>query len=72
MDYDGWLRLSDYPDDVPPSLSIEIRRARWYEYAYCLLTHPDPIYKVCAALALISVVLGVVSVLLGVIAVVPR
>ncbi len=66
MDHDGWLELSEFPEEVPEFLDLEITKARWYEYIYCDIKHPDPAYRLSGWLGVVSVALGIVGVALGV------
>jgi hypothetical protein len=72
LDYDGWLELSGFAEEVPESLDIEITKARKHEYIYCVLKHPDPAYRLSGWLGVISVVLGLIGVALGLLSVIPN
>jgi hypothetical protein len=65
IDWMGWMDLSGRVEDVDQPLSLKVRRAHWWELPRCGLTHPDPSYRLSAALALLSAVLGIVSVVVA-------
>jgi hypothetical protein len=66
LDYDGWLHVLGYNEDTSKSLAVSIRRAEWYELLKCVLTHPEPAYRLAGWLATISVILGILSLVIGI------
>lgn len=67
MDYSGWLKLSDFPEDTELALQLSIRRAKKHEYLHCLLSHPEPSFRLAGWLAVISVGLGLIGLITGLI-----
>jgi hypothetical protein len=63
LDYMGWIDLAGRLDDIPTSLALTVRKARFWEVIFCCgNSHPDPSYRLAFQLALY---LGLLSVLLG-------
>lgn len=61
IDWGAWLSLTDFPDDVPSSLELEITPARFWDYPRIIISHPNPSDKLAAQIALVSLFLGIVS-----------
>jgi hypothetical protein len=71
IDYDGWLQLSGYPEEVPTRLDLVITKAKFYEFPLCAISHPDPAHRLAGWLAIISLLLGLLGIILGLIALLP-
>jgi hypothetical protein len=70
IDYDGWLKLCDYPDNIDnQKVEIEISKVPKWGILFCHINHPDITYRFAAKLSILSFVLGVIGVILGVISV---
>ena len=66
LDYDGWLKLSDFIESTPEALQVTIDKVRWWQLPFCAIGHPDPSYRLSSWLGIISVVLGLIGMGLGV------
>jgi hypothetical protein len=66
LDWSAWLELNGYADDLNKPVELKITRPRWWEMHRLADEHPDPIYRMAARLAVLSVVLGTVSLVLTV------
>ncbi len=67
LDWQGWLQLNNFDEDVQTSLKLKIERVRWYHAVFLPMSHPDPTMQLSGFLGLLSMVLGLVSLALGII-----
>jgi len=67
MDWSGWIELSGFANNTNVELTLEITPVSWWKYLVCVLSHPDPIYRLASELAILSVALGILSVVLAVV-----
>ena len=66
IDWLGWIDLWDKDEQGKAPIELEISQAKWWEYPYLALSHPDPAYRLAGALAILSVILGIISIILGI------
>jgi len=67
IDYHGWLKLIGYAEKVDVTEDVEFKKARWWQLMRCMVSHPDPGYRLAGWLSLVSLFLGILGLLLGVI-----
>lgn len=66
LDWLAWIDLNDRDENVESPLRISIAEARWYEYPWLAVSHPEPSYRLASWIALVSLMLGGISVALGI------
>jgi|SRR6056297_320869 len=69
VDWQGWLQLWDYAEDVSGEIDLTISKIGWWQYPRVFIAHPDPTYRLAAELRLLSVLLGIMSVILALLAI---
>ena len=62
VDWQAWIKLNGFANDILGSLELEIKKVRFWEYSFVGLTHPDPAIRLSSYLALISIILGILGV----------
>jgi hypothetical protein len=67
IDWQAWLALSGYSEEVPDELELNIPPARWWHIPWIPFRHPDPMYRLASGLAIIAIVLGMLALLISVI-----
>jgi len=67
IDYHGWLKLIGYGDNVDVTTNVEFKQARWWQKMHCMMSHPDPAYRLAGWLSLVSLLLGIIGLALGII-----
>ena len=66
IDYPAWIALSGFQEDTNQPVRMIITKAKWWHRPLCALSHPDPSYRLSAALGLLSVFLGILSIVLSI------
>jgi len=61
IDWRAWLEMSDFAEDVPESMELEVSSLGCVAWLRALLKHPDPTHKFANRLALWSFLLAVIA-----------
>ena len=70
IDYDAWLKLLSFPDDLSEDVvaDLSIRRASWYDVLKSSASdHPNPSYRLATQLALLALLISFTLGILGVV-----
>jgi hypothetical protein len=67
IDYHGWLKLIDYSENIDVTTDVEFKKAGWWQLMHCMVSHPDPGYRLAGWISLVSLLLGIVGLALGMI-----
>jgi hypothetical protein len=64
LDYSGWMKLNSNSSDLGVPIKLTVWRARWYQFPWLAVAHPDPSQRLANCVALLSLALGALSLVL--------
>lgn len=65
LDWSAWLTLSDFAENTPKRMELEISPVRWWMLPQVMIAHPDPVQRLALRVSAVAFVLGVVGLVLG-------